>query len=30
MNDVRSYEKSQHLKKIRKQYTPVSTEQPGL
>ena len=30
MNDVRNYEKSQNLKQIRKQYTPVSTEAPSL
>jgi hypothetical protein len=30
MNDVRNYERMQNLKKIRKQYTPVATETPGL
>jgi hypothetical protein len=31
MNDVRNYEHAQNLKKIRKQYTPVTTEeQPSL
>ena len=30
MNDVRNYEKSQDLKQIRKQYQPVSTEQPSM
>lgn len=30
MLDVRNYEETKNLKKIRKQYTPVSTEQPGI
>jgi hypothetical protein len=29
MNDVRNYEKSEHLKKIRKQYKPAQ-QQGGL
>ena len=30
MNDVRNYEKAQNLKRVRKQYTPVAPETPGL
>ena len=30
MNDVRNFEKAQNLKKIRKQYTPVESAEPGL
>ena len=30
MLDVRNYEHAKNLKKVRKQYTPVSPEQPGL
>jgi hypothetical protein len=30
MLDVRNYERSENLKKIRKQYTPINPEQPTL
>lgn len=30
MLDVRNYEQAKNLKKIRKQYTPPSTETPGI
>lgn len=30
MNDVRNYEKSQNLKKIRKQYATPAPQSPGL
>ena len=30
MNDVRNYEHMHNLKKVRKQYTPVAPDQPGL
>jgi len=30
MLDVRNFEKAKNLKKVRKQYTPVAPETPGL
>jgi hypothetical protein len=30
MLDVRNFEKAKNLKKVRKQYTPIAPETPGL